>query len=762
MLATPDQSTDGSSRARPPRAERGPDGGGRSRRRPGPRSTDRAAPMPRSRRARRVVRALRGRSRTPRAGFSIRILRASCSGTPIHPERALHRLLGDGPDASRSAGSRHRTSWCRRRARSASRTRCARVANSRRSSSRPSTRVGSFFIVGSRPIIRANSIQSLRAREPVHEAERAGDPVDHRLDERVPQVREPLEHTADHQLPHRTTREERLLERDGHDRGEARRVVLGQPAARRAGRSAGRRLGSRPTRGRASRRRSRSRRAGARASTMPIEPVLLRPVDVGDRLVDVVERDQRLAGAPPGRLRRRSRRASGCTPTRPRARARGRRTRRRPGTATFTNGNPFGNSTSAATPCASRCPSAEPGVPLRFVGQLGVLVAGVGHALHRARPTRRTRRGTAVRCSRGSPHATPSRGRRRDHCELAHRLPPIVRVESSQRTGTKPRLPRARRPRPTTAREGWRSTMGLVDRSPRRDPSAPGSAWTASPWPLVGRAAELEVLERTLRESAGAVVAGAPGVGKTRLLREAEARRVSQRCARRTHRRQPVGGFDSARRVRACSTRRHREALPASTRSARSGGSSCGEPTARRSCSSSTTRMRSTRTSAALVHQLGGRGRRTGARGNAVPRAGTRRDRRALEGRPLRTYRAPTAFTSRGRELLASVLDGPVEAATAHALWDASRGNVMFLRELVRSGLDSDALAVRQGLWSWPGPRRIAPRLAELLAENLAALDEHEREVLVVLALGEPLDWDVLVNLTSADSGGSARDEAPR
>ena len=74
----------------------------------------------------------------------------------------------------------------------------------------------------------------------------------------------------------------------------------------------------------------------------------------------------------------------------------------------------------------------------------------------------------------------------------------------------------------------------------------------------------------------------------------------------------------------------------------------------------------------------------------------------------------------------------------------------MFLRELVRSGLDSDALVMRQGLWSWSGPRRVAPRLVELLAENLTALDEDERGVLEVLALGEPLSWDVLANLTSA------------
>ena len=83
--------------------------------------------------------------------------------------------------------------------------------------------------------------------------------------------------------------------------------------------------------------------------------------------------------------------------------------------------------------------------------------------------------------------------------------PILPRASSSQRSGVA------------------HTTMAVVDRSPRREPSAPDSAWAASAWPLVGRDAELRVLERTLREGAGAVVAGAPGVGKTRLLREAAA-----------------------------------------------------------------------------------------------------------------------------------------------------------------------------------------------------------------------------------------------
>ena len=54
------------------------------------------------------------------------------------------------------------------------------------------------------------------------------------------------------------------------------------------------------------------------------QPVLVRPADLLDRRVDVVQQDLGDAGAAPGRARRRSRRASGCAPAdRPNA-ARGR------------------------------------------------------------------------------------------------------------------------------------------------------------------------------------------------------------------------------------------------------------------------------------------------------------------------------------------------------------------------------------------------------------------------------------------------------
>jgi DNA-binding CsgD family transcriptional regulator len=90
-------------------------------------------------------------------------------------------------------------------------------------------------------------------------------------------------------------------------------------------------------------------------------------------------------------------------------------------------------------------------------------------------------------------------------------------------------------------------------------------------------------------------------------------------------------------------------------------------------------------------------------------------------------------------ELLASALGGPVDAAAVRELAGRSRGNPMFLRELVNGALETGALAVAGGLWRLEGPLSPSVRLAELVALRLGDLSQSERSVLELLALGEPL-----------------------
>lgn len=109
-------------------------------------------------------------------------------------------------------------------------------------------------------------------------------------------------------------------------------------------------------------------------------------------------------------------------------------------------------------------------------------------------------------------------------------------------------------------------------------------------------------------------------------------------------------------------------------------------------------------------------------------------------------------------EVLSGVLDGQVSRSTVRQLWEASRGNALYLRELVISALDSGALNRDGGIWSLhrqvaaPGP------LVELVASRLAGLAPEARAAIDLLAVGEPIGLPVLDQLT--DPGGLEEAEA--
>jgi DNA-binding CsgD family transcriptional regulator len=89
------------------------------------------------------------------------------------------------------------------------------------------------------------------------------------------------------------------------------------------------------------------------------------------------------------------------------------------------------------------------------------------------------------------------------------------------------------------------------------------------------------------------------------------------------------------------------------------------------------------------------------------------------------------------QELLLSMLDGPIDAAAYRDLWDASTGNPLFLRELVRGAIDAGTLRNDAGLWRLHGPLATPPRLAELVEARLESLDRHERGGAELLSIAE-------------------------
>jgi len=102
--------------------------------------------------------------------------------------------------------------------------------------------------------------------------------------------------------------------------------------------------------------------------------------------------------------------------------------------------------------------------------------------------------------------------------------------------------------------------------------------------------------------------------------------------------------------------------------------------------------------------------------------------------------------------LLVDQLGGEVASGTVELLWTHSRGNPLYLTELVRFGTDDGRLRQDAGVWWWSGDTGLPPRLGELLARRLDELSPAAREALDLLALGEPLPWDTLAAVVPAEA----------
>jgi DNA-binding CsgD family transcriptional regulator len=276
-----------------------------------------------------------------------------------------------------------------------------------------------------------------------------------------------------------------------------------------------------------------------------------------------------------------------------------------------------------------------------------------------------------------------------------------------------------------------------------------------APWPLVGRADEVALASDALHERGAVVLAGVAGVGKTRLAREVLASEeaagvpTSWVGATRSAATVALGAFAHLVPPSAGELREGQDGraatLDAVVRAlevqSRAGHSVLGVDDAHLLDDAS----------AALVHLLvsGGTARvvATVRSGEATPDpvVALWKDEMALriEVQPL--SRPEIAG------LLGGALGGTVDGATARRLFEVTRGNVLFLRELVASGLASGSLAERAGVWCWEGRLRPGVRLRDLVEGRIGALDAAERDALELLALGEPVPEDVIGHLVDSD-----------
>lgn len=264
-------------------------------------------------------------------------------------------------------------------------------------------------------------------------------------------------------------------------------------------------------------------------------------------------------------------------------------------------------------------------------------------------------------------------------------------------------------------------------------------------WPLVGRNEALRQLRQSLLEGSGrgVVLAGATGVGKSRLA--AEGMSLAERAgwltvritATRASATIPLGAFAPV--------------LPASRHS--EPGAVDDRADLIRRCASALVERAGRQglvlfvddahllddTSATLVHQVAAT---RSAKVLATVRCGEPAPDSIValwkEGLAERMEVTSLSLGAVG-DVLSAALGGAIDDGAVAELAHRSKGNMLFLRELVMGALDTAALREEEGIWRLTEELHPTERLVELVEARLASLQPEERALMEVVAFGEPL-----------------------
>lgn len=101
-------------------------------------------------------------------------------------------------------------------------------------------------------------------------------------------------------------------------------------------------------------------------------------------------------------------------------------------------------------------------------------------------------------------------------------------------------------------------------------------------------------------------------------------------------------------------------------------------------------------------------------------------------------------------ELASTALNGPLDPDTGYRLWKLTRGNALYLRNIVEQEVTDQRLIRKYGHWTWVGEPEVPPELAEMIEARFGALPPAVADVVDTLAVGEPLDLALLNRITDA------------
>jgi DNA-binding CsgD family transcriptional regulator/tetratricopeptide (TPR) repeat protein len=98
-------------------------------------------------------------------------------------------------------------------------------------------------------------------------------------------------------------------------------------------------------------------------------------------------------------------------------------------------------------------------------------------------------------------------------------------------------------------------------------------------------------------------------------------------------------------------------------------------------------------------------------------------------------------------QLASELLEGQLDGDLGEAFWRTSRGNPLYLRELVWAGRSAGRVVAQHGMWRRCGPLAVGPRLTELVQDRLVRVSRNEMAALELVAVGDPVPLSVAIRL---------------
>ncbi|MGB6207047.1 LuxR C-terminal-related transcriptional regulator [Mycobacterium sp.] len=268
-------------------------------------------------------------------------------------------------------------------------------------------------------------------------------------------------------------------------------------------------------------------------------------------------------------------------------------------------------------------------------------------------------------------------------------------------------------------------------------------------WPLTGRSKEQRLIEAAISDSdsSGIVVCGAAGVGKSRIAREALHSAASQGCEVRwivgtsSARSIPLGALSSWAERAVDDNLELIRGVVASLTSSSAGKTvvvGVDDVALLDDLSTFVVHQIIQRRAAKVVLTIRG--------GQPVPTA----TRELWNGGQFDRLDLQPLSESDITELISATLGGPLDPQAAERLWTLTRGNPLYLRNIVEQEVADERLTMQDGYWRWLGDPVLPPSLVELIEERVGGLPGEVSDVIDALAVGEPIELGSLTRMTDS------------